>query len=58
MTTFAVSRPTKAEQLEQVVADADQRPLALHLLQTPQQELPEPSALLDLAEDRLHRPHA
>ena len=58
MATFAVSLPAEAEQLEQVVAGADQRPLALHLLQTPQEELPEAPALLDLAEHRLHRTHA
>ena len=32
-------------------------PLAVHLLQSPQQELPETAALLDLAEDRLHSLH-
>ena len=42
----------KAEQFEQVVACADQRPFAVHLLQSPQQELPESPALLDLAEYR------
>ena len=47
-----------AEQLQQVVTGADQRPLALNLLQSPQQELPEASALLDLSEYRLHRLHA
>ena len=31
---------------EQVVAGADQRPFAVHLLQSPQQELPESPALL------------
>ena len=46
-----------AEQLEQVVASADQGPLGVDLLQTPQQELPEAPARLDLAEDRLHRLH-
>ena len=47
----------KAEQFEQVVACADQRPFAVHLLQSPQQELPESPALLDLAEYRLHSLH-
>ena len=45
------------EQFEQVVACADQRPFAVHLLQSPQQELPESPALLDLAEYRLHSLH-
>ena len=39
------------------VACADQRPFAVHLLQSPQQELPESPALLDLAEYRLHSLH-
>ena len=56
--TTGVSRETKAEQFEQVVAGADQRPLAVDLLQSSQQELPEAPARLDLAEDRLHRLHA
>ena len=34
-----------AEQLEQVVASADQGPLGVDLLQTPQQELPEAPSL-------------
>ncbi len=56
--TTGVSRETEPEQFEQVVAGADQRPLALYLLQVPQEELPETPALLDLAEDQLHRLHA
>ena len=51
-------RAYEAKQLEQVVAGADEGPLALDLLQSPQQELAEAPALLDLAEDRLHRHHA
>ena len=51
---FPVQIDPKAEQFEQVVACADQRPFAVHLLQSPQQELPESPALLDLAEYRLH----
>ena len=47
-----------AEQFEQVVGGADQGPFALDLLQTSQEELPEASTLLDLAEDRLHGFHA
>ena len=43
-------RAAVAEQLQQVVAGADQGPFALHLLQSPQQELPEYSTLLDLTE--------
>ena len=45
------------EQLQQVVSRADERPLPLHLLQAPQQELPESPALLDLSEHRLRRLH-
>ncbi len=54
-TTRVVSQQSaEAEQFEQVVAGADQRPLGLNLFQSPQQELTEAPALLDLAEDRLH----
>ncbi len=48
----------EAEQLQQVVASADQLPFPVHLRQTPQQELPEAPALLDLAEYRFHRLHS
>jgi hypothetical protein len=41
-------------QLQQVVNRADQAPFALRLLKAPQHELPEPSSLLDLAEDRFN----
>ena len=54
---FPVQIDPKAEQFEQVVACADQRPFAVHLLQSPQQELPKSPALLDLAEYRLHSLH-
>ena len=54
---FPVQIDPKAEQFEQVVAGADQRPFAVHLLQSPQQELPEFPALLDLAKYRLHSLH-
>ena len=54
---FPVQIDPKTEQFEQVVACADQRPFAVHLLQSPQQELPESPALLDLAEYRLHSLH-
>ena len=47
----------EAEQLQQVVADADEQPLPVHLRQTPQQELPEAPAVLDLAEHRFNRLH-
>ena len=47
----------KAEQLQQVVAGADERPFAVNFLQAPRQELPEAPALLDLAEHRFHRLH-
>ena len=43
---FPVQIDPKAEQFEQVVACADQRPFAVHLLQSPQQELPESPAAL------------
>ena len=49
---------SEPEQFEQVVAGADEGPLALDLLQSRQQELAEAPALLDLAENRLHRLHA
>ena len=45
------------EQLEQVVAGADEQPLAVHFLQSPQQEQPEATSLFDLPEHRLHRLH-
>ena len=54
---FPVQTDAKAEQFEQVVACADQRPFAVHLLQSPQQDLPESPALLDLAEYWLHSLH-
>ena len=54
---FPVQIDPRAEQFEQVVARADQRPFAIHLLESPQQELPESPALLDLAEYRLHSLH-
>src|SRR5450755_1770129 len=41
-------------QLQQVVNRADQAPFALRLLNASQRELPEPSSLFDLAEDRLN----
>ena len=43
------------EQLQQVVAGADEQPFPVDLLQAPQQELPETPALLDLSEHRLRR---
>ena len=47
----------ETEQLQQVVADADEQPFPVHLRQTPQQELSEAPALLDLAEHRLNCLH-
>src|SRR5580693_811875 len=44
--------PAEAIQLENVVRRADQRPFALYLLESAQQELPEATGLLDLANDR------
>ena len=48
-------RGPEPELLQQVVPPADQGPLPVHLLQAPQQELPESPALLDLSEHWLHR---
>ena len=45
----------QAMQPLQVPADAHQRPLVLHRLQTSQQELAEPEHGLDDPEGRLHR---
>lgn len=47
----------RCEELEQVVSCADELPLPLHLLQSPQQELPEATGLFELPEHRLHRLH-
>ena len=56
--TNVVSRQsTEPEQLERVVAGADEGPFALGLLQSPPEELAEAPARLDLAEDRFHRLH-
>src|SRR6202790_1333627 len=44
--------PAEAIQLENVVRRAYQRPFALYLLESPKQELPEATGLLDLANDR------
>src|ERR1700729_1194927 len=44
--------PTEAIQLENVVRRADQRPFALYLFESPQQELPEATGLLDLTNHR------
>ena len=41
-------------QLQQIVNRADQAPFALRLLKTTQHELPEPSSLFYLAEDRFN----
>src|SRR5438309_7496750 len=43
-------RLPRSGQLQQVVHDADQAPLALHLRESSQQELAEPSPLFDLTE--------
>jgi len=43
-----------AEQLQQIVTQADQAPFGLHRLQAPQQEPAKTAGLLDLPEDRLH----
>src|SRR5262245_59327289 len=43
---------TETVQLENVVCGAHQRPFALYVLETPQQELPETARLLDLSDDR------
>lgn len=51
-------RMAKLEKLEQVLFGADEQPLALHLRQSPEQELPEAPPLLDLAEHGFHGGHA
>ena len=40
-------------QLQNVVGETDQRPLALDFSQAAQEELAKPASLFDLAEDRL-----
>src|ERR1700730_13876696 len=49
---IAPHSPTEAIQLENVVRRADQGPFALDLLESPQQELPEATGLLDLTNHR------
>ena len=44
---------TRLGELEEVVGGADHGPLGPDLIKAPQQELPEASGLLDLAEHRL-----
>ena len=41
-------------QLQNVVGETDQRPLALDFSQAAQEKLAKPAGLFDLAEDRLH----
>ncbi len=41
-------------QLQNVVGETDQRPLAPNFSQAAQEELAKPAGLFDLAEDRLH----
>ena len=48
----------RGEKFEQVVSGADEPPLPLHLLHSPEQELAEAAGLFDLPEHRLHRPHS
>ena len=43
----------RAGEFGEVVRGADQRPLGLHFFEAAQKELPEPSCLFDLTEDRL-----
>ena len=49
---------TEAIQLENIVRRAHQRPFPLHLLEPTQQELPETTGLLDLANHRFDDPFA
>ena len=41
-------------QLQNIMGETDQRPLALDFCQAAQEELAKPTSLFDLAEDRLH----
>jgi hypothetical protein len=50
--------PIASEKLQHIVPKTYQIPLRVHLTQTPQQELPEPSHLLDLTENRFTDPLA
>src|SRR5258708_8754143 len=45
---------TEAVALENVMRQAHQCPFASHLVDAPQQKLPEPACLFDLTEDRFH----
>jgi hypothetical protein len=47
-------RPPVAPNLEQIVRQTHQQPLATHLLQAPQQEATKSSLFFDLTKDRLH----
>src|SRR5712671_603581 len=46
-------RRAEPMQLQDVVGETDQRPLALNFSQAAQEELAKPAGLFDLAEDRL-----
>ena len=48
-----MTSPCGVGQFEQIMDGANHRPLASDLVETPQQELPEASGLLDLSEHRL-----
>jgi hypothetical protein len=48
-----MTSPCGVGQLEQIMDGANHRPLASDLVETPQQELPEASGLLDVSEYRL-----
>src|SRR5713101_212463 len=56
MCGLSCSRLSIAEpvQLQNVVRETDHGPLPLHVLQTPQEELPEAARLFDLSKHRLH----
>src|SRR6188508_295075 len=54
----SASSHAEAIQLENVVRRTHQRPFTLHLLESPQQELPKATRLLDLSDDRLDDPFA
>src|SRR5215467_14568641 len=49
-----LARSGGAGELGEIVGGANHRPFGLHVLDAPQQELPEHSCLLDLSEDRFH----
>src|SRR5262249_60919809 len=58
VTTSTVHSYAEAVQSEDIVRRADQGPLALHLLDAPQRELPKSTGLLNLSDYRLDQAFA